>query len=110
MIRNVMGDVVKKGTGRRAKSSLYKIGGKTGTAQVAGVGGYEDKKYIANFCGFAPVDAPRLVVLVSVVDPKGAYYGGKVSAPAVKEIIENALLYMKVPAFNRAGSLAMGRE
>jgi cell division protein FtsI (penicillin-binding protein 3) len=97
-VRQVLARVVAEGTGRRAKSESYTIGGKTGTAQIAGPGGYEPGAYVASFCGFAPVEAPRLVVLVSVTRPQGAYYGGTVSAPAVRAILEKALLYCRVPA------------
>lgn len=96
-VRKIMGRVVSEGTGRHARSSRYALGGKTGTAQIPGPGGYVEGEYIATFCGFAPLDAPRLVVLVSVTKPKGAYYGGTVSAPAVKSIMEKSLLYLKVP-------------
>lgn len=96
-MREVLRKVVTHGTGRRARSKMYAIGGKTGTAQIAGVGGYQEGKYVGSFVGFAPVDSPKIVVLFSVFEPEGAYYGGLVSAPSVKEIIEKTLLYMKIP-------------
>jgi cell division protein FtsI (penicillin-binding protein 3) len=96
-MRSVLGKVVKEGTGRRARSRLYEIGGKTGTAQIAGLGGYQEDKYVASFIGFAPVENPKILVLVSAFEPKGQYYGGIVSAPAAKEIIEKSLLYLKEP-------------
>jgi cell division protein FtsI/penicillin-binding protein 2 len=49
------------------------------------------------FIGFAPAEAPRLVVLVVVDEPQGAYYGGTVAAPSVGAIINKSLIYLKVP-------------
>jgi cell division protein FtsI/penicillin-binding protein 2 len=98
-MRAILAEVVASGTGRRAKSDLYAIGGKTGTAEVAGPGGYQEGRYVASFCGFAPVEAPRLLAVVSVFDPDPdtGYYGGTVSAPAVRAVLEEALLYLRVP-------------
>ncbi|MFW5858056.1 MAG: peptidoglycan D,D-transpeptidase FtsI family protein [Planctomycetota bacterium] len=96
-VRAVLARVVTEGTGRRARCPEYDFGGKTGTAQIAGPGGYQEGQYVATFCGFGPVEAPRLVVLVSVTRPKNGYYGGTVSAPAVREILRESLLYLHVP-------------
>jgi cell division protein FtsI (penicillin-binding protein 3) len=95
-----MVEVVETGTGRRVKSKKYMIAGKTGTAQkqVPGVPGYADNKYVASFCGFAPASNPQICVLVVVNEPHGwSYFGGTVAGPAVREIIEETLTYMRVP-------------
>lgn len=100
-LRYMLKRVVEEGgTGTNAYSKSYSIGGKTGTAQKVGRNGrgYAEGKYFASFVGFAPVEEPRLVVFVGVDEPKGFYYGGTVAAPAVKEIIERSLGYMRVPA------------
>lgn len=99
---------VAEGTGKHAVSREYKIGGKTGTAQLAvnqaerakGLKGYSPNRYIGSFVAIAPIDAPRIVVLVSVREPdtRKAYYGGAVAAPATREIIERTLKYLQVPA------------
>jgi cell division protein FtsI (penicillin-binding protein 3) len=75
------------------------VAGKTGTAQkvVEGKKGYAKNKYVASFVGFAPSRNPRLVVLVAIDEPKGDYYGGLVSAPVFKNIMEQGLAYLKVP-------------
>ncbi|MBN1256265.1 MAG: penicillin-binding protein 2 [Planctomycetes bacterium] len=109
VMREILGRVVTEGTGRNANCEEYSIGGKTGTAQIAGQGGYLEGQYMATFCGFAPVEAPRLAVLVSVKKPRGEYYGGLVSAPSVKRILRDALLYLKVPTRNHAENLALRR-
>lgn len=104
--------VEKGGTGFRANSESFVIGGKTGTAQkVDGGKRYAKGKYFASFMGFAPVDDPVIVVFVGLDEPKGQYYGGTVAAPAVKEIIERSLNYIgvksvKSPVFDSAQNAA----
>jgi cell division protein FtsI/penicillin-binding protein 2 len=90
----------KIGTGKRARIPNYRVFGKTGTAQIAhaGGGGYMGGKYTGSFVGGAPGDKPRVVAIVSLSAPSsGQYYGGTVSAPAVGEILADALAYMQVP-------------
>lgn len=92
------GVVEKGGTGTKAALEGYSVAGKTGTAQkvVEGSKGYAKNKYVASFVGVAPVKNPQLVVLVSIDEPKGAYYGGQVSAPVFRSITEQTLAYLKV--------------
>jgi cell division protein FtsI (penicillin-binding protein 3) len=92
------GVVEKGGTGTKAALEGYSVAGKTGTAQkvVEGSKGYAKNKYVASFVGVAPVKNPELVVLVSIDEPKGAYYGGQVSAPVFRSITEQTLAYLKV--------------
>ncbi|MCX7702872.1 MAG: penicillin-binding protein 2 [Planctomycetota bacterium] len=99
-MRQVLALVVEDGTGKGAKSKYYAIGGKTGTAQQLDkkTGRYSEEEYVASFFGFAPVDAPKIVVGVVVDTPKGhSYFGGVVAAPAAKNIIEQSLMYLGVP-------------
>jgi cell division protein FtsI (penicillin-binding protein 3) len=58
------------GTGRRADAQDYRVGGKTGTAEVLGRGGYRESAVIATFVGAFPMDAPRYVTLVSLFEPQ----------------------------------------
>lgn len=59
------------GTGRKADAAGMRVGGKTGTAEMAGVGGYQAKSVIASFVGAFPMEAPRWLVLVSLFEPQG---------------------------------------
>lgn len=90
--------VVATGGGSKAQVAGYRIAGKTGTAQKADLdrGGYMDGHYIASFCGFAPVEDPRLVLLVVIDDPSGIYYGGQVAAPVGSRIFSQLLRYLHV--------------
>ncbi len=85
------------GTGQRAAVRNFHIAGKTGTSQKAVAGGYSDERHAAIFAGFAPASQPRLVVVVMIDEPKGAYYGGDVAAPVFANIVSGALRVLAVP-------------
>jgi cell division protein FtsI/penicillin-binding protein 2 len=97
---DVMHEVVEQGTGKRARLKHWTSFGKTGTAQIAGPGGYVDNAYVASFVGGAPATRPEVLCLVSVYWPDAGkgYYGGLVAAPAVKKILEETLSYRNVPS------------
>lgn len=96
-ILDMLEKTVIEGTGKRAYIPGYRVGGKTGTAQKIINGKYEYNKYISSFGGIAPVDDPKLAILVIVDEPTGIFYGGTVAGPSVQHVIENALEYMEVP-------------
>ncbi len=87
------------GTAQEATIDGYTLAGKTGTAEKPDpeTGGYSDYKFFSSFIGFAPARDPRLLVSVMVDEPKGAYYGAEVAAPAFERILEFALPYMRIP-------------
>jgi len=88
------------GTGRRASIPEYRVGGKTGTAQIAKAdgGGYYSDKYNTVFAGFAPVADPQLVSVIVVSEPTiRMRYGGYVCGPIFKEVVRDALIRMGVP-------------
>jgi cell division protein FtsI (penicillin-binding protein 3) len=85
------------GTGKRAAVRNYRVAGKTGTAQKAIVGGHSDQRHTAFFAGFAPASHPRLVVVVVIDEPQGAYYGADVAAPVFSNIVTGALRVLAVP-------------
>ncbi len=91
--RQYMEAVVTKGTGRGVQIPGYRIGGKTGTAQKSGNRGYEAGKYFSSFFAFFPVDSPKYAILITVNEPKGAYYGAAVALPPVKSVLEKLIKY-----------------
>jgi len=96
-VKELLAGVVDHGTGRRAQLDNFKACGKTGTAQkVRPQGGYYKDKYIATFIGFAPQENPVVSLAVCVDDPKGEHFGGRVSAPAFKNIMTKLLSYMEI--------------
>lgn len=84
-------------TGTQAAIPGYTVAGKTGTAQVPGPNGYTTGKYVASFIGMVPVKTPRILVVVTVYEPRGQIYGGVVAAPAFAQIAKFDLQYMAVP-------------
>ncbi|MFN2467617.1 MAG: peptidoglycan D,D-transpeptidase FtsI family protein [Gaiellaceae bacterium] len=89
--------VVTEGTGTMAAVPGYTVAGKTGTAaKPQSDGGYSDSRYVASFVGFVPATKPRLVILVTVDEPRGAIWGGVVAAPAFAEIARFNLQYLEV--------------
>lgn len=92
--------VVTNGTGSAANIDDYRVGGKTGTAQMAKAsgGGYEANKYTTVFAGFAPLNDPRVVTVIVVQEPQiKLAYGGYVCGPVFKDVTEKALRYLHVP-------------
>ncbi len=96
--RFMKGVTEKGGTGEAARTAGYIVAGKTGTAQKIkeGVRGYSSKR-VGSFIGFVPADDPRLVISVIIDEPQGIPYGGKVAAPAFREIAGKTLTYLNVP-------------
>jgi cell division protein FtsI/penicillin-binding protein 2 len=95
MLKGVVSDT---GTGGAASVTGYSVAGKTGTAQKPGPnGGYAAGKYVATFVGMVPASDPRLVILVTVDEPKLAIFGGVVAAPAFAQIAAFDLQYLEVP-------------
>jgi cell division protein FtsI (penicillin-binding protein 3) len=91
-----------QGTGRHAEADGYRVGGKTGTAEMPGRGGYREKSVISSFAGAFPMDAPRYVVLVLLFEPQtGEGRGDKITAglnaaPATARIVERIAPLMGV--------------
>ena len=91
--------VVATGGGSKAGVKGYRIAGKTGTAQKIRLdtSGYMEGRYIASFCGFAPVEDPIFTVLVMIDDPHGGnFYGGQIAAPVASRIFAQLLRYAHV--------------
>jgi len=110
MSESILAEAVRRGTGRRASLAGYRVGGKTGSAEIAAPGGrgYVQGAYAAVFVGFAPVEAPRLVVAMVVFRPHGSHFGGTVSAPHVGRILERSLAYLGVPRGTGRGATHAG--
>ena len=90
--------VVATGGGKKAGVKGYRIAGKTGTAQKIREdgAGYMDGRYIASFCGFAPVEDPQITVLVIIDDPSGIFYGGQIAAPVASDIFSQLFRYLHI--------------
>ncbi len=92
-LRKLLRLVVEDGTGGRADVPGYLVGGKTGTAEKSGPGGYRRRALISSFIGVFPVDDPRYVVFTMLDEPKGSEKthgfatGGWVAAPVVGKVV-----------------------
>ena len=88
------------GTGQKAQTIGYSVGGKSGTAykQVGkGYGNASNRKYRGWFVGMAPIDNPRIIIGVMIDEPSaGQYYGGAVAAPVFSEVAQQTLRMMGV--------------
>lgn len=89
----------KEGTGKNAYVAGYRIGGKTGTSEKVAqdvAGGA--KEYIVSFIGIAPIDDPKIALLVILDSPSnqtGIYIsGGQMGAPTVGKMLADILPYM----------------
>ena len=95
-IQAALGAVVTKGTARRARSSMVRIAGKTGTAQVVSLRPESEKETPkkfrdhAWFVAYAPIERPDVAVTV-LLEHMG--HGGSAAAPLAKELIETYLSY-----------------
>jgi len=94
-LRTYMEETVEKGTGKKAQIKGYSVGGKTGTAQKiprsAGT-------YIVSFCGFAPVENPKVVVYV-VIDEiqKDSQLNTGLAVEMARDVLKESLKDMNVP-------------
>lgn len=96
--REMLRKAVVTGWGQKADSGLYPSAGKTGTAYA-----YAGDRHTyfrefggAHFIGFAPANAPRILVYVVIQSPEKNAHGGEHAAPVFKEIVEKSLQYLKV--------------
>jgi cell division protein FtsI (penicillin-binding protein 3) len=91
--KEMLEGVVEQGTAKNLNNSIYKIAGKTGTAQIAqNKYGYRRSKgvsYQASFVGYFPADDPQYTCIVVVNSPSNwVYYGNVVAGPVFKEIAD----------------------
>lgn len=82
---------------KAAQVQGYRVAGKSGTARKIVDGKYSTQRYRSSFVGFAPVSNPRIVVAVSIDEPRvGGYYGGAVAAPVFSRVVGGSLRLMGV--------------
>lgn len=97
IMRDALERVTALGTARSAYIEGYRVGGKTGTAQIPIDGVYVPGKYILSFLGIAPMNDPQVSAYIAINQPKATIqYGGVVVAPMLKEVILDSLSLMGV--------------
>lgn len=70
-MRQLLRMIVSYGTGRKADAPGFRVGGKTGSAEKPGVGGYRKHSLVATFAAAFPMDRPRYVVIAMMDEPQG---------------------------------------
>jgi len=85
------GVVYEDGTGKSAALEGYEIGGKTGTAWLAGPRGYDRESVTASFTSLFPADNPQIVMVVKLDKPKGSPYAAVNAVPLTKAVLEQLL-------------------
>src|SRR5690606_38593808 len=105
-LQEILEGAVENGTGKGLKNSMFKIAGKTGTAQMAdGAAGYRGKrKYQASFAGYFPSDKPKYSMIVVVQNPRNGYYAASVAGPVFSEVAQRVYasdmaMYQSVGSF-----------
>ncbi len=89
-------NVIEKGQASKAKVEGYYFAGKTGTAQIAGKGGYLQDT-IHTFVGFGPVSDPRFTILVKIDKPRKGRYSSSTAAPVFSQVASFLVQYYNIP-------------
>ncbi len=88
-MREMLRDVVINGTGKNADIPGYEVGGKTGTAERAEFGKYNETKTMASFVAVFPTSKPKYLIFVSFDRPNYSFNtGGMVAAPVAGKVIQ----------------------
>lgn len=91
-MREILEKTVTEGTVKKGRVEGYRVGGKSGTAQLSTKGGYLKENYLSSVIGFFPVDKPKYTILVMFLKPKGETifekFGGATAAPVFGEIVK----------------------
>lgn len=99
------------GTGTRADVPGYRVGGKTGTAEMPGKGGYQKKAVVSSFVGAFPMEAPRYLTMVLIFEPKGTdeadgeVLAGRNAAPTTARVISRIAPLLGVKPMNDVAQL-----
>jgi len=102
--------VVDGGTGEEARIPGLRVAGKTGTAQRAFNGGFDDDHHVAWFAGFLPLPDPRMVIVVAVENPRVDFWASTVAAPVFSRIAEAAAGHLDMPLQgNETGAVRLAR-
>jgi cell division protein FtsI/penicillin-binding protein 2 len=96
-LRTMLEAVVVEGTGDGARVPGLRVAGKTGTAQRAVKGGFDDRHHVAWFAGFLPLPDPRLVIVVALENPRTDFWASTAAAPVFARIADAAAAHLDLP-------------
>ncbi|MEZ0234202.1 MAG: peptidoglycan D,D-transpeptidase FtsI family protein [Actinomycetota bacterium] len=97
LLTSMLASAVEEGTGVNAQIPGYQVAGKTGTSRKLDAYGHYVQRYHASFAGFLPAADPRVVIAVSIDEPR-TVYGGLAAAPLFQEIARYAIQRLAIPA------------
>jgi cell division protein FtsI (penicillin-binding protein 3) len=97
LLTEMLAYVVEDGTGINAQIPGYQVAGKTGTSRKLDDYGHYVSRYMASFVGFLPAASPRVVIAVSIDEPR-TVYGGLAAAPLFQQIARYAIQRLAIPA------------
>ena len=104
-ICDMMQSVVTDGGGQAGAVTGYSIGGKTGTSEPNP--SHPEDGFTASFLAIAPVQNTKVVALLTLFGPQGReYYGGKIAAPVVSQVLSEVLPYLGIPSDNATNNTA----
>lgn len=103
MVSKVLRSVIANGSGKKADVKGYAVAGKTGTAQLVENGRYSHSKTVTSFAGYAPENDPRIVGLLVLWEPQGAFYGGIIASPVFARLVEQIMPYLGVEPQKESG-------
>lgn len=96
VIKKMLESAIDNAEARWAKPEGYRIGGKTGTAQIAIGSHYDPSKTITSFIGFAPVDKPKFIIMVTFKEPSSSIWGSETAAPLFFKIAKELFVYYNI--------------
>jgi cell division protein FtsI (penicillin-binding protein 3) len=109
-LTSILEAVVDEGTGEEAQVPGMRVAGKTGTAQRAVNGGFDDEHHVAWFAGFLPLPDPRVVIVVAIENPRVDFWASTAAAPVFARIAEAVAGHLDLPLDgNRADAVRLAR-
>lgn len=97
IVTNMMVATVRDGLDGQAQVPGYTVAGKTGTAQIPAVVGYEENQFIMTFVGFLPADDPQISILVKLDRPTSGSFASQTAAPVFARLATRLVNLLEIP-------------
>ncbi|MCX7837944.1 MAG: penicillin-binding protein 2 [Anaerolineae bacterium] len=96
-LTRLLADAISAESSHRATVPGYRIAGKTGTAEIPILGGFDPTWTIASFAGYLPADDPRIAILVKIDKPQTSRWGSEVAAPVFASVAKQVVMVLGIP-------------
>lgn len=96
-LTRLLADAISAESAHRATVPGYRIAGKTGTAEIPILGGFDPTWTIASFAGYLPADDPRIAILVKLDKPQTSRWGSQVAAPVFASVAKHVVMVLGIP-------------